>query len=620
MKWQRAAALILLMLLAFALRLYHLDHQELRGDEAFGVLFAARPVRQIVSETIRAVEPHPPLDYVVLRGWMAIAGDSEFAVRFPSAVAGMLAVPLAFALARRMFGRAAGIGAAFLLAINPFHLWHAQEARMYTISTALALATTLVMWIALQRGGWRRWLMYALLTAAHFYLHYYSFFIVFAQGLWVLAMARGHRRRLAEFVATALVVGLLYLPWLALAWQVILAYHGNGDSPSLPDMLFRCVRAFSLGQTNQATTAAFFLPAFVGLGAVGAWYAARRQRDGTLLLGLWLVVPLAGVWIASLRRPVFDERYVIAATPPFYLFLGIGAACLTRQRLWGRIVLSVLVTVCVAGSVLSLWNYYAVPEYSKSAGWRELVDYLDDHAQPGDVLVQNYPDPSLAYYYRGPLPWRVLPNRAEAPSEQTIEALEELLAQHDRLWFLPYPNPAWDGEGLVGKWLGRHADLSEDVVLGNIRLQAYLPLRVSLAQMTPVEAVLGDVIRLRGYRLSGTAQPGGNLALTLYWQALAPLSADYVVFAHLVGPDEMMVGQKDQPPQGGAAPTSTWIEGEVLADHYLIPIRADAPPGPAPLLVGMYDPATMTRLAAVGSTVDSFDRIHLVELRVQMRP
>jgi mannosyltransferase len=620
MNWRRAGALILLMLLAFALRVCRLDNQELRGDEAFGVLFATRSARQIVSETISAAEPHPPLDYLLLRGWMGVAGDSELAVRFPSAAAGLLAVPLAFALGCRIFGQTAGIGAAFFLAINPFHVWHAQEARMYTISAALALATTLVLWIALGKGGWQRWLGFALLTAAHFYLHYYSFFIALGQGLWVLAVARHDRRRLAEFSASVLAVGLLYLPWLVLAWRVILAYHGNGDSPSLPDMLLRCLRAFSLGQTNQLAIAAVFLPAFAGLGAIGAWCAARRQRAGALLLALWLVVPLAGVWIASLRRPVFDERYVIAATPPFYLFLGTGAACLVRQGPWRRRLLGLLVAVCVAGSALSLWNYYVAPEYSKSAGWRQVVDYLDGHAQSGEVLIQNYPDPSLAYYYRGPLERLVLPHRSGVPPEQTIETLEALLDGHDRLWFLPYPDTAWDANGLVWKWLERHTDLSQDVVLGHVRLQAYLPLRVSLEQMTAVEALLGDVIRLRGYRLAGTAEPGGTLALTLYWQALAPASADYVVFAHLVGANGAIVGQKDQPPQNGATPTTTWIEGEVLADHYLIPVRADAPAGPAQLLVGMYVPETMTRLAAVGSTVDSLERIHLIDLEIHPQP
>ena len=116
----RAVLLGLILCLAFGLRLYRLGYQELRGDEAFGVLFSTQTLREIVSETLRTVEPHPPLDYAILHGWMSFAGDSEFAVRFPSAVAGALTVAMAYALARRMFGRTAGVWASLFMAINPF--------------------------------------------------------------------------------------------------------------------------------------------------------------------------------------------------------------------------------------------------------------------------------------------------------------------------------------------------------------------------------------------------------------------------------------------------------------------------------------------------------------------
>ena len=69
-------------------------------------------------------------------------GDSEFAARFPSAVASILTVVLVFALARRIFGPAAGLATAVVVTVNPFQIWHAQTVRMYALSTTLAVATT----------------------------------------------------------------------------------------------------------------------------------------------------------------------------------------------------------------------------------------------------------------------------------------------------------------------------------------------------------------------------------------------------------------------------------------------------------------------------------------------
>jgi hypothetical protein len=260
-----------------------------------------------------------------------------------------------------------------------------------------------------------------------------------------------------------------------------------------------------------------------------------------------------------------------------------------------------------------------MPEYSRTAGWRQAAAHLDAYAGANDVLIQNYPDPALTYYHRGPLPHRLLPAGDDVSPEETARVLESVVAQYDQLWFLPYPSLDWDATGMVGQWLEKHADRVEDVRLGNIHLQAYLPLRVSLAQMSPVEARLGEAIRLRGYRLAGMPQLGGTLTLTLYWEALAPADGDYTVFAHLVGADDTILGQEDHPPQEGAAPTSTWVAGQVLADHYQISIQSDAPIGPAWLMVGMYDPLSGDRLPVTGPA-DRFDRISLIKLRIHTAP
>jgi len=70
-----------LTLLAFGLRTYRLDSISLRGDESFTVLFVEKSFAQMWHE-ILTVEPNPPLLYLLLRGWMALAGAGEFATRY----------------------------------------------------------------------------------------------------------------------------------------------------------------------------------------------------------------------------------------------------------------------------------------------------------------------------------------------------------------------------------------------------------------------------------------------------------------------------------------------------------------------------------------------------------
>jgi 4-amino-4-deoxy-L-arabinose transferase-like glycosyltransferase len=114
----------------------------------------------------------------------------------------------------------------------------------------------------------------------------------------------------------------------------------------------------------------------------------------------------------------------------------------------------------------------------------------------------------------------------------------------------------------------------------------------------PVTATLGSAIRLHGADVAGTE--GGELAVRIVWQSLAPLAMSEKVFVHLVGPDGNLIAQSDALPAGGYG-TEQWVEGEVVIDEHRLMLPPDLPPGDYRLRVGMYDPATGARLSAVGS-------------------
>ena len=107
----------------------------------------------------------------------------------------------------------------------------------------------------------------------------------------------------------------------------------------------------------------------------------------------------------------------------------------------------------------------------------------------------------------------------------------------------------------------------------------------------------GGEVTLLGYDLPQTeVAPGNAVTLTLYWRCESPLHTGYTVFTHLLDPGGQVRGQVDSPPQGGAAPTTSWLVGEVIVDEYHIPLDGDAPAGNYHIEMGMYDPATVVRL------------------------
>jgi 4-amino-4-deoxy-L-arabinose transferase-like glycosyltransferase len=165
-------------------------------------------------------------------------------------------------------------------------------------------------------------------------------------------------------------------------------------------------------------------------------------------------------------------------------------------------------------------------------------------------------------------------------------------------------------------------DWSESVVLGSIQIegrahQTEAPDFIS----HPMSLSVGDAVRFLGYDLDGQAAPaGGTLHLTLYWEALSEMDASYTVFNHLIDGENHTWGQKDGIPGAGTLPTSSWIAGEYVADEYEIVIRTDTPPGQYLLETGMYDLATMGRLAVLddeGLVVG--DRILLEATPIEVR-
>src|SRR5262245_55978644 len=121
---KRLLPLILILLLGFALRLYHLDAVPFRGDEAFSVQrWAASPLSVSLTE-IAALEPHPPLTYVVFWAWSLLFGtESEFLLRMLPLLFNMLGIPALFVLGKRLSGKnAVAYLAAFFWAIQPFQI------------------------------------------------------------------------------------------------------------------------------------------------------------------------------------------------------------------------------------------------------------------------------------------------------------------------------------------------------------------------------------------------------------------------------------------------------------------------------------------------------------------
>lgn len=135
--------LLFVIALGFALRVHRIDEKGLWLDEAFSVWMAQHALPELIDWLVR-IDQHPPLYYISLHGWLRF-GESAAHVRMLSAMFGALTLPVIFLIGRRLAGNAVGLAAAFILAISPFHVRFAQEARMYTLLMLNASLATLAL-------------------------------------------------------------------------------------------------------------------------------------------------------------------------------------------------------------------------------------------------------------------------------------------------------------------------------------------------------------------------------------------------------------------------------------------------------------------------------------------
>ena len=598
-------ALLVILLAAFGLRLYRLDYQELRGDEAFGYFFSLRPYGEIVDATIALAEPHPVASYFVQKTWLGIAGDAEFALRFPGAWWGVLGVALIYRLGRRIGYRPLPATiAALLLAISPYAIWHAQDARMYAMSLALTTAAVLLGIEALERRRWPWAAAYILAATLALYTHYYAVFVVVALNLFVLLWMEFSRRMRPMFIPWLLwqiLVVAFYLPWLVRAGSILSGYGGNGDSPDLLSALQRALAVFAAGESALPGSQMIWM--LVGgllllIGGVRLALGSTRDLRNLCLLVLLLGVPLLATWWSAQARPIFNERYLVAALPPCYLLMAAAVDLRPLPRGNPRVlaaVSAVLAGILIVGMSLSLVRAYNDPAYSKTRGWRDLaaaITRLSAGLPPERVRVaQNFPDPTLWYYYRGPVEHLVLPPQAN-DATGARSAAQALASQGIQRVILPIqPAANWDAGGLatmaLDGWFDRAVQLQEGVWPVQIYAQP-------AGALTPVAAEFEGGVALQGYVAApDTLAPGGMVTVHLNWTSAPATSAanpsgvvdERKVFVQLLDAGGQLIAQDDRP----LVLSAPRAAGSGLAVYGLV-LPAELGAGPYQLITGIYDP------------------------------
>ncbi|MFI5053564.1 MAG: glycosyltransferase family 39 protein [Acidimicrobiia bacterium] len=366
--------------LALALGAITLGSKSLWFDEVYSVTTAGGSW-DAMYRSWRHRDPNMSLYDVLLRSWRVL-GTSDAAQRSLSVLATAATVLVVFAIGRRLFGPRVGLIAGLVIAIAPFAVHYAQEARSYALAALLVSLASYSFVVGIEDPRWLPWTGYAVFGALAIYAHFFAALVLVAHGasLFVLGRAEIPWRAVVRS-GTALVVLALPAVWLAatgprdqLSWIGRPDLHGAFWQP-----------ASMAGGTALSLV-------FLVLVGIAVWFGVLRWRSlgvgreswRVAFVILWLGVP----WALSLAyslvfQPVFLDRYLIVSLPALALAAAIGASQLARQ--WAAVALMAVVALSAVQVVI--WYRGSAQE-----DWRAVTAFTAAHAQPGDGIAFCLPE------------------------------------------------------------------------------------------------------------------------------------------------------------------------------------------------------------------------------------
>ncbi len=622
------AITLLILWMATGLRFYQIDSQSFWNDEGNSARLSERSLELIIEGT--ASDIHPPLYYVLLRGWRELLGEHEFGLRSFSAFSGILTVAALLALARQLLVKNRGekwmialvFLATFLAAINPALVYYSRETRMYALLALLSALSTLVLW---------RWMTvdrhlslaiaYIVLVTAGLYTHYFFPAIIILHSIIVLIWVLNYLRMvvfspiqlnsdfsvwktLLQYAGMLLLMFLLYLPWL----PIFIRQTGGrpGVRESFPVFLWDSGRWLAFGETVAdgdlvwAAAAVFLL----------AGWAVFAGRWRSLIPLSGIIVPLAMLYISGATQPAFF-KFLLSAVPFFCLLLGgvwMGPQMTNQRKMW-FIIPTLLLLLMFGGTVVSLNNLYNDPTFFR-ADYRGMAARIAAENHPNAGIILNAPNQweVFTYYHQEGAPVYPLPKGQPDPGILEPQ-LAEIGQKHDRIYAIFWGEDQRDPQRVVEGWLDRNSFKASEEWISDVRFVVYAVPETAAQEMEhSAEVIFGDAIVLNGYTLRDERLQAGDIAqVTLFWQAVGDIENRYKVFLHLVDQSGNLIAQRDGEPGGGTAITTEWQPGEVAIDNHGLLIPINIPPGEYQLIMGLYDisdPADRLSVTLRGSEQD----------------
>jgi uncharacterized membrane protein len=351
---------------------------------------------------------HPPLYYLMARFWVQWFGHSVATPRSLSALISLFVFPCLYWLCLELFkSPLVGWVALMLMAVSPFHVLYAQEARPYSLWAVATLLSSAALLRAIRLSTTLNWSIYAATLTLGFYSFIFSGFVAIAHGIYVV-VSESYRwtKTVRAYLLASLASLIAFSPWLWVITANITQVHDTAAWTSknlaferlVQRWLIRCSNVFfDLNQGHK-----FFSPStliIVVLVFYSIYFLCRHTQKPVWLFILTLIgVPalaliLPDVILGGLRST--NARYFM----PCYLGIQLSVAyCIAtqlviakthlQQKLWQLTLIALIsggILSCGVSSQAQFW-WNKSPDKHK---YNPQIAYLVNQAEKPLLISDN---------------------------------------------------------------------------------------------------------------------------------------------------------------------------------------------------------------------------------------
>lgn len=354
---------------------------------------------------------HPPLYYLLSRGWQEIFGSSIAATRSLSVVFSLLLFPVVYWLCWELFSSPkVGWWTMGIVAVSPVHVLYAQEAREYSLLVLTTAITCITLLKAIKKNNWLWWGFYAVSLAINFYVSLIAGYIAIAQAIYIAILERFRPTSVTiNFIGAGIASLVLFSPWL---WVIYLNYDILQAKTSWTDMtrpFIELFQAWELHLSSIFIDLSPFINGYIasrifGFLVVFVFICYRlvylRNKEQTWLLLLMItVIPTAMFILPDLIDGGIKSIMTRYYLPSILTIQIVVAYWLSQIANWKDIKRSLSIFLIVTVGIISCFvSSQSVTWWNKVVGFHNgtIAEIINSYERPllitNTIVVDNNPD------------------------------------------------------------------------------------------------------------------------------------------------------------------------------------------------------------------------------------